>query len=365
MNYAIDHNISTPAYLQIYGQLRNDIISGAYPYGAKIPSKRILASEFSVSVITVMHAIDLLCEEGYLETRQRSGYFVIFKQDDFIGSPADSVSRSSYEVRHGEAVDFPFTVAAKTMRKVILDYDSRILVKSPNFGCMELRLEICSYLARSRSIYVHPDQVIIGSGAEYLYGLIAQFFGNQSRFAIENPSYHKIRDVYDAFHVDYDLLTLRDDGIDSEELWTTTARVMHTTPFHSFPTGVSIDSSKKHEYLRWASRNNGVIIEDNYDSELTVSSKPEDSLFAISSEQNVIYLNTFSKTIAPSIRIGYMILPEALLQDYQTRLGFYSCPVPTFDQFVLTEFLRSGDFERHINRVRRQKRKELNPTSVK
>lgn len=360
MNYSIDNNSKTPAYLQIYQQLRDDIIKGIYPYASKLPSKRTLAAETGTSVITVKHATELLCDEGYLEARERSGYYVIFMQEQFWGAPAHAnhksveASVSSADTTKGE---FPFSVLAKTMRKVIQDYNDKLLVKSPNHGCSELRQEICSYLARSRSIYINPDQVIIGSGAEYLYGLIAQLFHKNTKFALESPSYNKIQKVYDAFNISYELVSLMSDGISSEDLKKTAATILHTTPFNSYPTGITIGSSKKHEYVRWAQNRSGYIIEDNYDSELTVSSKPEDSLFSIAEGKNVIYINTFSRTIAPSVRIGYMILPESLIEKFDKQLGFYSCTVPVFDQYVLAELLHSGDFERHINRVRRKRRK--------
>ncbi|MCQ2498623.1 MAG: PLP-dependent aminotransferase family protein [Lachnospiraceae bacterium] len=357
MNYSVDTDLKTPAYLQIYEQLREDIINGTYTYGSKIPSKRLLSLEIGVSVITIMHSLELLCDEGYLESRQRSGYFVIFKKDDFLGAPVHTVTPLENVENSLRKGDFPYSVLAKTIRKVLLDYSDKILVKSPNYGCTELREEISAYLARSRSIYVKPSQIIIGSGAEYLYGLIAQFFGAGTKFAIESPSYSKIHQVYDAFNISYDSLTLYPDGLSSDDLKNTGATVLHTTPFNSYPTGVSINSSKKHEYIRWAVNRNGFIVEDNYDSELTVSSKPEDSLFSISGGENVIYLNTFSQTIAPSIRIGYMILPERLLPEFDQKLGFYSCTVPLFSQYVLTELIHNGDFERHINRIRRKKRK--------
>ena len=364
MNYLMDNNSRLPAYLQLYQQLREDIINGAYPYGSKLPSKRTLSVETGVSVITVKHAIELLSDEGYIETRIRSGCFVIFRKDDFQDAafPIRETPLHSdvqHRVESHKTGEFPYSVLAKTMRKVILDYGEKILTKSPNHGCAELRTEICAYLARSRGIHISPHQVIIGSGAEYLYGLIAQMMGQHIRFAIENPSYDKIRKVYEAFGISCDLLTLRSDGIDSAQLRQTNAAVLHTTPFNSFPSGISVGAPKKHEYLQWAALRNGIIIEDNFDSELTVSSKAEDSLFSMSGGQNVIYVNTFSKTIAPSVRIGYMILPENMVELYNEKLGFYSCTVPVFDQYVLTELLRSGDFERHINRMRRKKRKEL------
>ncbi len=153
------------------------------------------------------------------------------------------------------------------------------------------------------------------------------------------------------------MLTLTQDGISSKELGRTEATILHVTPFNSFPSGVTASISKKHEYLRWAKQRDGFIIEDNYDSELTVSKKPEDSLFSITTDSNVVYVNTFSKTIAPSMRIGYMILPEKLLEAFRDQLGFYSCTVPVFEQLVIAELLHNGDYERHINRIRRKKRK--------
>lgn len=366
MNYHITKDNRIPAYYQIYEQLREDIIKGIYPQGSKIPSKRIIAQELDISLITVKHALELLCEEGYIEGKERSGYYVIFSKDDFWGSSGDrpntgkkEASLNNHLLNQNETPQdsFPFSVLAKTMRKVILDYADKILIKSPNCGCDYLRKEICNFLARNRAIYVEPYQIIVGSGAEYLYGLVAQLFDSNTIFAIENPSYEIIAKVYDSLKIPYERLTLLPEGISSKELKNTKAKVLHTTPFNSFPSGITINSSKKHEYLNWAKKVNGYIIEDNYDSELTVSSKPEDTLLSLSDKDNVIYINTFSKTISPAMRIGYMILPKALLDIYNEKLGFYSCTVPVFDQYVIAELLRSGDFERHINRERRKRRK--------
>ncbi len=358
MNYHIDTTIAIPAYMQLYKQMVQDIISEVYPYGSRLPSKRTIAEETGVSVVTVEHALALLNDEGYVEMRQRSGCFVIYHKSDYYESPVlDNSKISNVHSQSNNMGDFPFSVFSKTMRRVLSNYENRILIKSPNSGCDELRTEISLYLARSRGIVVKPAQIIIGSGAEYLYGLIAQLFGNRKLFALESPSYDKIRKVYEAMGIICDMLPLSLDGIASAELERTEATILHVTPFNSFPSGVTASISKKHEYLRWAKQRKGFIIEDNYDSELTVSKKIEDSLFSITTDSNVVYVNTFSKTIAPSMRIGYMILPEKLLEDFQQRLGFYSCTVPLFEQFVLAELLRNGDFERHINRVRRKKRK--------
>lgn len=135
------------------------------------------------------------------------------------------------------------------------------------------------------------------------------------------------------------------------------ADVLHTTPYRSYPSGVTATASKRHEYVRWASQKDRYIIEDDYESEFSVSTKPTETLFALSKSDNVIYLNTFSKTISPSLRIGYMVLPKRLVSVFNEKLGFYSCTVPTFMQYMLTELINNGDFERHVNRVRRTIRK--------
>ncbi|MBP5491449.1 MAG: PLP-dependent aminotransferase family protein [Clostridiales bacterium] len=358
MNCKIDMHSDEPAYLQLYHYFVTEISAGSYPYGTKLPSKRVIADETGVSVITVEHALTLLAEEGYVQSRQRSGVFVTYRDEDFLGETVKE-RRFTFDKdeQSSDFGEFPFSVLAKTMRKVLLDHAETILVKSPNHGCAELRNEICLYLARSRGITVEPSQIFVGSGSEYLYGLIAQLLGEKRVFAIEDPSYKKIRSVYEAMGITCEMLPMMEDGISSEALEKTKAKVLHVTPFNSFPSGVTATISKKMEYLRWAKRKKGILIEDNYDSELTISRKQEEPLFSMDPQVDVIYLNTFSRTLAPSMRIGYMILPKRMVESFEIKLGFYSCTVPIFEQYVIAELLRSGDFERHINRVRRKRRK--------
>ena len=360
MNFRFDNSSKEPAYLQLYRKFVEDIVAGIYAYGAKLPSKRTIASDTGVSVITVEHAMSLLCDEGYLESRERSGYYVTYKSTEFLGLPAPAAGAPVHSRGRHPASDslIPYSVAARTIRRVLQDYEERILVKSPNHGCPELRTEICAYLARSRGILVQPSQVIIGSGAEYFYGQLVQFLGTEHPYAVEQPCYEKILQVYQAMGAKVERLNLASDGIMTEELERSKAKYLHVTPFHSYPSGMTASISKKHEYLRWAESRGGILIEDNYDSELTVSRKPEEALFSMTDASNVIYINTFSKTVAPSLRIGYMILPEGLTKPFQEKLGFYSCTVPVLDQYILAELIRSGDFERHINRVRRTRRKQ-------
>lgn len=358
MKYRIETENKKAAYLQLYEQIKKDIVDGVYNFGAKLPSKRLLAEECCISVITAEHAFELLVDEGYIEARQRSGYYVIYRENDFLSYiDTFTVAEKIPNNRHDSKCEFPFSVLSRAMRKVLLDRGEDILVKSPNHGCPELRHAITAYLARSNGITVKPEQIIIGSGSEYLYSLIAQLLSGCG-FALENPSYDKIRRVYQACGIECDMLKMDKDGIKSSELDRTAASVLHITPFNSFPSGITAGASKRREYIRWAESRDGYIVEDNYDSELTVSTKNEDTVFSVDKNDRVIYLNTFSHTIAPSIRVGYMVLPSRLMEDFECKLGFYSCTVPVFEQYVLAELMSSGDFERHINRVRRNRRKQ-------
>lgn len=359
MKYSTDPNSRKKAYIQLYEQLRTDIINSVYKYGEKLPSKRILADETLTSVITVAHAYDILCDEGYIEAKERRGYFVAYRKNDFISVPEHEEYQIVLPENHPHQSEFPFSTFAKRMRNVISKYGEKLLIKSPNSGCIELRTAIRDYLARSKGIEVSTAQIIIGSGAEYLYGLIVQFLGRDKIYALENPSYEKILSVYEANGAQCELLNLGKDGILSSQLKKTKASVLHITPFRSFPSGVTASASKRNEYIKWAKERNGIIIEDDFNSEFTISTKHEDTVFSLEPFRSVIYINTFTKTIAPSMRIGYMVLPEMFVDSFFVKMGFYSCTVPSFDQYVLAEFINSGDFERHINRTRRNKRKEL------
>lgn len=354
MKYSVNKSAKEPGYIQLYTQLRGDIVNGAYPFGMKLPSKRTIAAETDVSVITVEHAFALLCDEGYVESRERSGYFVSYSEGECfpVSKKEETELQRNY---HSVSTEFPFSVYSKAVRKVVAEYGEGIFIKSPNNGCGRLRNAIASYLARSRGISVDASQIIIGSGAEYLYSLVIQMLGREKIYAIEDPSYEKIRKVYSANGVELRLLKMGVDGIKSRELEKTDATVLHVTPFNSFPSGITATASKRSEYVRWAKNRNGFLIEDDFDSEFTVSKKTADTLFSLESERTV-YMNTFSKTVAPSVRVGYMVLPQGLLEQFEKTVGFYSCTVPVLDQYVLAEFIENGDFERHINRVRRKRR---------
>lgn len=347
-----------PAYLALYEALREEIRTGIRPRGCRLPSRRSLARDRGVSEVTVDHAVELLCEEGYAEARPRSGVYITYRDGEEFSAPPERRRELTTGPEPRETRDaFPFPTLAKVMRRVLSEYGEELLVKPPNTGCEALREALGRYLARNRGIRVGAEQIVIGSGAEYLYGLVVEMLGRERIWGLESPSYEKIERVYRSRGVVCDLLPLCQDGIRSEALRTTKASVLHITPFRSFPTGITASASKRQEYLRWVSEGDRYIVEDDYESEFSLLRKPEETVFAATRRENVIYLNTFSRTVSPSMRVGYMVLPERLVPLFREKVGFYSCSVPAFEQMVLAELLEGGEFERHINRVRRQERK--------
>lgn len=410
-----------PAYLKIYEALRDDITSGAYALGERVPSKRTMAEQTDTSVITVEHAYNLLIDEGYIEARERSGYFVCYRSEDAfpVGdasgnaddqqadgfTPAfsaattntryrstssasvdtadgrqaeDSTSRLSEKTAGGTmisalaqaegvpatdqyeaaAAELSFAGFARTMRRVLSEYAEECMQRSPNEGTLYFRESIARYLQRSRGIHVDVSQIIVGAGSEYLYSLIVQMLGRERVYALEDPSYEKIRRVYEANGAHCELLKLGHHGIHSSELRRSNAGVLHVTPFDSYPSGVTATAGKRQEYISWAKQRQAMIIEDDYASEFSPSTKSEDTLFSLAPEETVIYMNTFTKTISPAIRTGYMLLPKKWAAELKAKISFYSCTVPTYDQYVLAEYLNSGAFERYINRVRRKRRQD-------
>ena len=377
--YKLDPEIKQPAYLQLYHQLRDDITGGICPYGTRLPSKRFLAAETGTSVITVQHAYDLLADEGYIESRERSGFFVSYREHELF--PAANAAANAAAGRIGtlempeiheisdiplrgpvvspEEEQFPFSVLARTARRVLSERGESLLQRSPNSGTIELREAIAQYLARSRRINVLPEQIVIGSGSEYLYNLIVQMLGRDRVFALEDPSYEKIRLVYEASGVQCRMIPMDREGVRLGALGRTEASVLHVTPFNSYPSGITATASRRAGYIRWAAGKDRFIIEDDFDSEFSMSTKAEDTLFSLEPLKSVIYMNTFTRTISPAVRVGYMVLPAELSTAMQEKISFYSCTVPVFTPHMLAELIRSGDFERHINRVRRRRRQAL------
>ena len=355
MRYAVTKDGKEKIYQQIYRQIRSDILDGTLKEGAKIPSKRQIAEDAGISVISVEHAMELLQDEGYIIARPRSGFYVSFRKASENGTMRRRAVLEEMQTGPGAPEDFPFSVFARTMRNVLSERQQGILDRAPGKGCGILREAIAAYLARSRGIHVEPEQIVVGSGAEYLYSLIVQLLGRERPYALEDPSYEKIRKVYEANGAVCRMLRLGDGGILSKELSSCEAGVLHVTPFHSFPSGVTATAAKRQEYADWAGMHGSVVVEDDYDSEFASSTQQIETVYSLA-PQNVIYLNSFSTTIAPSFRTAYMVIPQRLLEVYETRLGFYSCSVPVFEQYVLAEFIEEGHLERYIARKRRNRR---------
>lgn len=343
-------------YEEIYEKVKNGILSGAYKSGDKLPSKRALAESSGVSVITAEHVYGLLESEGYIEARERSGYFVIGPSAVFDSGKPYKIEPSLPKNDFGEY--FPYTLYAKAVRAVLSESGENVLRKSQDSGLTELKIAIKNYLLTSRNVKINENNVIIGAGAEYLYGLIPEILGKSAIYGIENPSYKAIKKVYASRGVITDDLTLGKDGIKTEELNRTKASVLHVTPYRSYPTGVSATAGKKREYLDFIKSRNGYIVEDDYDSEFSLNARLTETLFSLGSDR-VIYINTFSKTVCPAIRAGYMILPDKLLKIYKEKADGYSCSVPTLEQLVLCKILSDGSFARHISKVRRNRKNNL------
>ena len=347
-----------PAYLELYETLREEIRRGDRAAGERLTSRRQLARDYGLSVVTGEHSLVVGRREGYNEARPRSGYYIIYQAEDgfAVSVPPEAEPRGA-PVPGGERT-FPFSVLARTMRRVLTDYGEALMSKPPNQGCEELRRAISRYLGRNRGMQVRPECIYVGAGAEYLYGLVVEALGADRVFAIESPSYEKIEQVYRARGVTCELLPLGRNGIQSAALRRTRATVLHITPYRSFPSGVTATASKRAEYLKWAEAGDRFVVEDDFESEFSLLRKPEETVFTAAEKDNVIYLNTFSRTISPSLRIGYMVIPESRLDAFRAKIGFYSCTVPAFEQYVLASLVDSGDFERHINRIRREERRK-------
>ncbi len=375
LTYSMNQRDEKTKYYYLYSAIKEDILSGTLKKNEKLPSKRSLAEHLGVSLITVENAYQMLKDEGYIESRERSGYFVTElkvlgnrKATSDIGEKQQLhlLDKPAMPYMQGEknGTDekgrlskslFPESLYFKTVRSVLTEYGSELLQKSPNEGCAVLRNAIAQYLLRYRGIFAQPEQIIIGSGAEHLYSTVARMLGNDKVYGLEDPSYSQIRMVYEGMGAQCELLKMGKEGILSTELDKTSADILHVTPFHSYPSGVTASVRKRQEYLEWANRRDGIIIEDDFDSEFFMPGKPIDTLYMSDHNQKVIYINTFSKSLSSSIRIGYMILPERYLKTYKESMGEFSCTVPVLDQYVLAEFIDRGHFEQHLNRVRRHR----------
>ncbi len=365
LTYSFENLQGKSKYEHLYACIKGDILSGVLSENERLPSKRTLAEHLGLSVVTVETAYAQLLAEGYIYSRPRSGFFVSGTEKSAVphaGLPTKTSKSISQEVETDPQADtsaeFPFSVLTRIMRQVMAEYGDRLLTKPPHNGCAVLRQAIAEHLRSYRGMSVSPENIVVGSGAEYLYGLVAQLFGTDTVFGLEDPSYSKIRMVYEAHGIRCEPLIMDQEGISPDALAGASADVLHITPFNSYPSGVTAPASRRYEYLAWAKERAGYIIEDDFASEFSLHRMPLETVYSMDDSGRVVYMNTFSKSLAPSIRMGYMVLPDGLLERYEARLGFYSCTVPSFDQYVLAEFISQGYFERHLNRIRRRLRQK-------
>lgn len=363
VTYELKKAPGVPLYEALYRCLREDILTGKLAPGEKLPSKRALAQNLEVSKITVETAYNQLLSEGYLYAREKVGYFVeqVERRPREVSSePAAPVQSSPnwlLDLTENGTEGFPFSVWMKLQREVMLDYGQTLLRPLPNRGIPELRRAIARHLGQFRGMRVDPENIILGAGTDFLYNLLIQLLGREKIYAVEEPGYGKIRKIYAAGGVRCVSAYLDSLGVIPESL--ERAQVLHCSPSHHYPTGQVTPVNRRLELLDWAGTDKW-IIEDDYDSEFRFDAHPVPAMQALDGRGRVIYMNTFTKTLAPSIRISYMVLPGELMRVFQKRLGFYSCTVPSFEQYTLARFLDRGYFEKHINRMRKSYKSRRN-----
>lgn len=401
LTYSFSETSKISLYEQLYHYIKDDILCGALNCGDKLPSKRSFAKHLNISTITIENAYAQLLAEGYLYSIPKRGYYVSDITELTVFAPA--VSRKTPEPfsRHAEdcglsnscgasspydvsantsvlqqnpsappvfadfisnqtcADQFPFATWARLMRQVIAEKSTELMTNPPSGGILELRQAIAGHLQQFRGMEVRPEQIIVGAGTEYLYGLLIQLFGHDKIYGVENPGYMKIARIYEMSRVQTRYISMGSSGIHMRELEESQADIMHLSPAHHFPTGIVTSVSRRREILNWASEREGrYIIEDDYDCEFRLMGKPIRSLQSMDKAGRVVYMNTFTKSLSSTIRISYMVLPEELLAQFHARLGFYSATVSNFEQYTLAKFIKEGYFEKHINRMRKYYRNQ-------
>lgn len=369
----LSYNLSDadgPLYKALYEFILRDIQQGKLKANEKLPSKRAFARNLGVSTISIENAYDQLICEGYIYAVSKKGYFVseIENIDQVkvksnhkvpskikIGQEAEEASQKYFDFSSNriENTSFPFSIWAKLLREIISQNEKELLKVSPCGGVRKLREAIANHLESFRGMSVNPDQIIVGAGTEYLYGLLIKLLGSDKIYCIENPGYKKLKLIYESNDARCIPVDMENNGMSVEGLRKVNGNVAHISPTHHFPTGICMPASHRYEMLAWSNEDeDNYIIEDDYDSEFRLKGKPIPSLYSLDVFGKVIYMNTFSKSLTSTIRISYMILPEKLANLFYSKLAFYSCTVSTFEQYTLASFISQGYFEKHINRMR-------------
>ncbi len=359
-----DRDGNTALYEQLYQQIRELILERKLVPGSRMPSKRELAKHLKISVQTIETAYQQLLAEGYIRSYPRKGYFVEQIESGPVRYPRPKTESRIVDQRDSkieidfrtDVVDhkkFPYLQWARLEKEIILDDIPRSLNTQTLFGYMPLRNEIAKYLFQYRGIVANPDNIMIGSGTDHLLMTIKFFFCEKFEVAIENPVYLKLARLYEALGAEVHPVNLDGQGFAINEIENVDINLVHVTPSHQFPSGKVMPVARRMEVLKWASGNpDRYVIEDDYDSEFRFSGNPIPALKSMDYSENVIYMNSFTKSIAPSMRVSFMVLPVKLAELAHSRLDFLSCPVALLNQVALCQFLARGLFERHLNRMK-------------
>ena len=325
LTYSFSGIGSESLYVHLYQCIKNDILQGILHPGERLPSKRSFAKHLNISTITVENAYLQLMAEGYISSVPKKGYFVAnllcpaeqksqLRSAERSGQPEAPQFYADFLSNRIRRENFPFSIWARLMREVISEQGEALMTTPPGAGIPELCAAIAAHLQQFRGMRVQPEQIIIGAGTEYLYGLLIQLLGREQTFAVEDPGYQKLAMIYRSFQAKCRFIPLHGQGASVEALERSGADVMHISPNHHFPTGLVTPIGRRYELLAWASRaENRYVIEDDYDCEFRLQGRPIPSLQSIDVMEKVIYMNTFTKSLAPTIRISYMVLPQHCL----------------------------------------------------
>lgn len=363
-SYDLTKEKDKPLYESLYENIKNDILSGRLKYKDRLPSKRLMAEKNKISLTTVLNAYNHLIMEGYIISIEKKGYFVsdikamptkekIIKKEEKILYEEDKwlldfhSNNALYEF-------FPFSTWKKVIRSVLSDYEEKLIERGNPFGNKKLREEISKYLYRNRGIVVSPELIVIGAGIEFLYNRLISILPKTSIYAIENPGYKKIVNIYDIYNLKWTSVDMDNNGISISDINNNKADIIHVSPEHHYPLGTLMPMKRRQELLSWADCNtNRYIIEDDFDCEFRYGIKPIPALKSMDINGKVIYMNTFSKTLSPAIRISYMVLPKKLMQKYIDTTNFFTNSTSNLEQLAVAHFIEKGYFERHLNRIKK------------
>lgn len=353
-------------YFQIYKQLKEEIQTGNLPAGTKLFSKRKMAENLNVSVNTVETAYSQLVSEGFIEARAKSGYYVCeidkfnFAKQINVENDCNAIKVNEDNIKINFATDgvdyesFPYNTWRKLMKNCFNEYNPDVLKSSPPEGDYELRKAVANHIYNSRGVNCSAKQVIIGAGMDNLLNIISGLLGTDYKITMENPVYYEAYSFFKSLGHVVDFITVDEGGMRTDLLPKEDNTAVYVTPSHQFPLGITMTAGRRVKLLNWAyEKENRYIIEDDYDSEFRYNSKLIPSVQSIDVRGRVIYLGTFSKTIAPSVRISYMVLPEKLLDYYNEKYTKFSSAVSVLEQNILTTFISGGHYERHLNRMRK------------